>query len=188
MQITGCRFREVGDQGVCIGGGSRFEEFASRPGEDAKAGTLFEAARVQVRRCLFQGSRCAVALVNCERSLVRNCTIHRPTRAIMSFRREQEDGRFGDVRYCAFGSNLVVWKAEDITQVAHLGPNMDASAVGIDLEDNFWWCGDAARTAAALEGLPGNELFPQVTELAPKLDEELRPTEERAKPFGAHAP
>jgi len=188
VRITNCRFENVGDQGVCIGGESDLEELRPKPADDAQHGSLFEAARVQVMRCVFKGSMCALAFVNCERSTVRNCTIHRPRRAVVSIRREQKDPRFGAVRYCTFGSNLIVWQPGDVARLAHVGKDVQDQDIGIDLEDNLWWSPDLEQTKQKLGAMPGNVLFPQVMNVDPELDDELKPTEEQAKLFGAHAP
>jgi hypothetical protein len=186
VTIERCEFVDCGDQGVCIGGGSKPEELPPLPGEGIADGSLYEAARVQVLQCVFRGGQCAVAFVNCERATVRNCTIFRPRRAVVSVRREQTDARFGGISNCAFGSNLVVWEPRDVAMLTHTGPGADPA--GIFLEENLWWSPDLAETTAKLGPFPGTLQFPQVTDVDPLLDEALRPQAVPAQIFGAWTP
>jgi hypothetical protein len=186
VTIERCEFTDCGDQGVCIGGGSKPEELPPLPAEGIANGSLYEAARIQVLQCVFRGGECAVAFVNCERATVRNCTIFRPRRAVVSVRREQTDGRFGGISNCAFGSNLIAWEPRDVTMLTHVGPGADPA--GIFLEENLWWSADFAETAAKLGAFPGTIQFPQVTDVDPLLDGDLHPQAEPAQIFGAWTP
>jgi len=200
VNINNCRFIDAGDQGVCLGGDSDLEDFRPQPPAEAKPASLYEASRVQIMRCTFQNGLCALAFVNCERCTVRNCTILRPRRAVVSIRHEQEDQRFGPTANCVFGSNLITWEAGDLTALTHLAGG--AQAGGITLEDNLWWTPGFDEQKEQLGPFPGTEAFPQVTDVDPKLDEgteafpqvtdvdpkldeQLKPTAQEARLYGA---
>jgi hypothetical protein len=184
--IDRCTFVDAGDQAVCIGGKSEMNEFRTAPTEDAQTGTLYEAANVQVTRCIIVRGRSAVAFVNCRHARVRNCTIVRPQRAVFSIRDEQDDPRFGGTRQSSIGSNLIVWKPGDIEMITHLAGGADVS--GISLEQNLWWSPQLAENLEALGPFPGVSQFPQLTDVDPKLDADLQPQEPQAELFGAKAP
>ena len=184
--IERCRFLDPGEQAVCLGGQSEFDEFRTPPTEGTKPASICEAARVQVKRCTFINGRCALAFVHAERCTVRNCTIARPRHAVVSIRREQEDPRFAPTANCNFGSNLIVWAPGDLTVLTHLAG--DATTEGITLEDNLWWTPELEAEKEELGPFPGAAAFPQVTDVDPKLDEELKPTADEAKMYGADAP
>jgi hypothetical protein len=183
VNINRSRFIDAGDQGVCLGGASDLEEFRPQPPADAKPASLYEASRVQVMRCTFQNGLCALAFIACERCTVRNCTILRPRQAVVSIRREQEDQRFGPTASCVFGSNLITWQAGDLTTLTHLAGG--ATTGGITLEDNLWWTAGFEEQKEQLGPFPGTEAFPQVTDVDPKLDDQLKPTAEEARLYGA---
>jgi hypothetical protein len=60
IRLNRCRFQASGDQGVCIGGESKMDEFARPPAADAEPESLFEAIEVEVLRCTFRDGLCAV--------------------------------------------------------------------------------------------------------------------------------
>ncbi len=181
VRIETSRFRNTGDQGVCIGARSKPDDFAALPEKDS--GPRFEASRVHVQRCIFEDSLSAVAFVNTEHSFARNCTIVRPRRAVMSVRHEQKDPAFGGVHRCAFGNNLVVWEPGDLTMITHVGPDADASLLLI--EQNLWWSPGLAGALEGLGGFVGEQAFPQIIDVDPGLDDAFRPTAEAAAGFGA---
>ena len=55
-------------------------------------------------------------------------------------------------------------------------------------EESLWWSTEPAAQRARLGTLPGARQTAQITDLDPKLDDELRPTEPKAAYFGAKAP
>lgn len=181
VRVEASRFRNAGDQAVCIGAGSKLHEFIES--NDATSGPRFEASRVQVRRNVFEEGLSAVAFVDAQRATVRHCTIIRPRRAVVSVRHEQKDARFGGIQHCSFGTNLVVWQPGDLRMITHVGPEADASV--LTLEENLWWAPDLAETLEELGGFIGEQAFPQITDVDPRLDDALRPQEERAAGFGA---
>jgi hypothetical protein len=184
VKVEACRFENAGDQGVCIGGASDPEEFSPPLADDAEVGSLTEASWVIVRRCVFRGGLCAIAFVNADRSTVRNCTILRPKRAVVSIRHDQEDTRFRGSSRCAFGNNLITWEPGDLTELLHLGAGAELDSVS--LEQNLWWSTDLSATLASLGAFPETMALPQVMNVNPLLDESLRPTAEAAAQFGAN--
>jgi hypothetical protein len=186
VRIERCRFIDPGEQAICLGDQSEPDEFLTPPTEEAEPGSIYEAARVQVTRCTFVNGRCALAFVHAERCTVRNCTIARPRHAVVSIRHEQEDPRFAATAYCNFGSNLIVWEKGDLTVLTHLAGG--ARTDGIILEDNLWWSPQFEEQKEGLGRFPGAAAFPQVTDVDPKLDEQLKPTAEEARLYGADAP
>lgn len=183
VRIDRCRFTNVGDQGICVGGASRPYEFNPPLAEDGEPDSLFEASRVNITRSVFQGGLCAVAFVNCTRAIVRRCTIVRPRRAVVSIRRDQADPRFAAPGRCAFGGNLVIWERGDLTSLTHLGPGADISSVV--LEENLWWTPDGPAAIKALGTFPGTFSTPQIVDVDPALDASLRPVTAAASQFGA---
>jgi len=186
VQIKACTFVDTGDQGVCVGGNSKPGDLREGLSPTAEPGSAFEAFRVRISRCIFRGGQCAVAYVNSVETMTRHCTIVRPRRAVLSIRHEQQDPRFSGNDRCTFGSNLITWQPGDVTAFAHVGQGADAS--GLNLEQNLWWSSDLAAVMGALGTFPGTIQFPQVTDLDPALDENLRPTVVAAELFGDGAP
>ncbi|MCP3903295.1 MAG: right-handed parallel beta-helix repeat-containing protein [Planctomycetes bacterium] len=186
VKIDRCRFTATGKEAVCIGGRSKLEEFRIPITDDTEPGSLHEASRVWVTRCITEGGACAFSFVQCERSSVRQCTILGPKQAVVSLRHEQSDPRFGSATGCSFGSNLITWTADEMASLTHLGTGADRTA--LTLADNLWWTTGMETTLPHLGSFPGVEQFPQVTEVDPKLDEALRPTVAAAEMFGAFAP
>ena len=95
---------------------------------------------------------------------------------MVSIRGDQTDPRFGAVDKSSLGNCIIVWEPGDLTSITHLGAG--ATTTGVVLEENLWWSSDLAATREELGPLPGREGFPQVTNIDPALDEELRPTTE----------
>jgi hypothetical protein len=186
VRLDRCRFIDPGEQAVCLGGQSKLEDFRVPPGEETEPASIAEAARVQLTRCTFVNGRCPLAFVHAERCTVRNCTIIRPRQAVVSIRREQEDPRFRPTTNCNFGSNLIVWEKGDLAVLTHLAGG--ATTEGITLEDNLWWTPDFDAQKDELGPFPGTAAFPQVTDVDPKLDEQLKPTADEARLYGADAP
>ena len=182
--IDRCRFTNVGDQGICVGGASQPDEFHPRLAEEDEPDSLFEASRVTITRSTFLGGLCAVAFVNCTKAIVRRCTIVRPRRAVVSIRRDQQDPRFAAPRRCAFGGNLVIWEPGDLTSLTHLGPGADISSVV--LEENLWWTPGGPAAIKALGAFPGTFSTPQIVDVDPALDATLRPVTAAAGHFGAN--
>lgn len=186
VRIERCRFIDAGDQGVCLGGKSDPAEFRPPLPEETEPASIYEAARAQITGCTFRNGRCALALVHSERCTMRNCTIVRPRQAVVSIRREQEDPRFAPTANCVFGSNLITWAEGDLAVLTHLAGG--ATIEGITLEDNLWWTPGFDEVKEKLGPFPGIEAFPQVTDVDPKLDEQLKPTADEARQFGANTP
>jgi hypothetical protein len=181
--IQRCTFTNVGDQGVCIGGGSKMEEFATPPPSPADPDSCFEASRVNVLRCVFRRGRCALAFAAAEGATVRNCTIVRPSQAVISVRREQKDPRFGAAANCVFGSCIITWQPGDLKTLAHLGK--DSAAEGLTLEENIWWTPNWEEVKESLGPFPGTILWDQITNLDPRLDDQLVPAADNTQSFGA---
>jgi hypothetical protein len=184
VRIRNCHFRNAGDQGVAIGAGSSLEDFLPRIADDAPPGSLYEALRVHVTGSIFEGGLCAIAFVNCDRAIVRNCTIVRPQRTIVSIRNDQTDPRFAGAAHCAFGSNIITWEPGDITSLAHIGRGAELASAS--LEQNLWWTPAPAADLEQLGPFPGTAAFPQITDVDPELDENLVPESAAASAFGAN--
>jgi hypothetical protein len=186
VRIEKCIFDQTGQQGICIGGMTTIAGRFPPPIDENETRSLFEASRVNISRCIIHGGLCAFSFVHCDRATVRNCTIVRPRRVVVSIRREQEDQRFPVASGCSFGSNLIVWQPDDLTSIAHLGEG--ASVEGVNLEENLWWSPDLETTLESLGSFPGVAAFQQIIDVNPKLDDQFRPRNDAAKLFGAHAP
>jgi hypothetical protein len=182
VRIDRCWIAEPGDQGVCIGGGTKAVDLPELPPTSAP-GSLHEATNVQVAGCLIVGGESAVAFVNCVRASVRECTIVDPRQAVVSIRTEQEDPRFGPPGDCNFDRNLITWAADGLSRLTHLGP--DATLEGVVLLENLWWAPNWAEVAEKLGPFPGLVQLPQRTNIDPRLDETFEPQNEAARTFGA---
>lgn len=185
VRIERCMFTDCGDQGVSIGGSTDLVDHWPPVNPEAEPGSVFEASRVQVERCVFRGGLTAMAFVHCDQATVMNNTIIRPRKFIVSIRSEHEDKRFGAPRMCTFGSNLITWEPGDIERLTHLAGRIGDTTIALD--ENLWWV-DAPLTAyEGLGSFPGQEQVPQVLNVDPELDEDGRPRAEGAKRFGAAA-
>ena len=117
---------------------------------------------------------------------MRNNTFIRPRHAVLCTRTEQTDRRIAPTQRAIFGGNLIVWEPGDLRRLVDIAPADDAES--FVFEESLWWSTKPAEQRARLGKLPGARQTAQITDLDPKLVDELRPTEPKAAYFGAKAP
>ncbi len=185
VNITQCHFQVIAGAVVVIGGSSKLREFRPEIPPDADSRSHYEARHVQLQRCTFLGGACPIVLAHCDDTLIRNSTFIRPRHAVLCTTAEQTDNRIAFTGRAIFGGNLLVWEPGDLRRLVAIAPADDAES--FVFEESLWWSTEPAKQRARLGKLPGARQTPQITDLDPKLDDELRPTEPEAAYFGAKA-
>ncbi|MEE9131345.1 MAG: right-handed parallel beta-helix repeat-containing protein [Phycisphaerales bacterium] len=185
VNIMQCHFQGISEAVVMVGGLSKLREFRPEIPPDADSRSHYEARFVQLQRCTFLGGACPIVLAHCDDTLMRNSTFIRPRHAVLCTTSEQTDHRIAPARRAIFGGNLLVWEPGDLRRLVDIAPADDAQS--FVFEESLWWSTEPAEQRARLRKLPGARQTPQITDLDPKLDDELRPTEPKAAQFGAKA-
>ena len=186
VNIVQCHVTGIAEAVVVLGGMSTLQEFRPSLAPDAESGTRYEARFVQIQRCTFVGGACPIVLVHCDDSLMRNNTFIRPRHTVLCTITEQTDRRIGSTRRAIFGGNLLVWEPGDLTKFVTVAAADDAES--FVFQESLWWSTETVQQRAHLGELPGISRTPQITDVDPKLDEQLRPTEPKAANFGAKNP
>ncbi len=186
VNITQCHFQGIAEAVVVVGGLSKLREFRPEIPPDADSRSHYEARHVQLQQCTFLGGACPIVLAHCDDTLIRNSTFIRPRHAVLCTTADQIDHRIAPARRVIFGGNLLVWEAGDLRRLVDIAPADDAETFAF--EKSLWWSPAPAERRARLGKLPGARQMPQITDLDPKLDDKLRPTEPKAANFGARAP
>ncbi len=186
VNIIKSHFEGIAEAVVVLGGMSKLPEFRPSLAPDAASGTRYEARFVQIQRCTFVGGAYPIVLAHCDDSLMRNNTFIRPRHAILYTTTAHTDRRIGSTRRAIFGGNLVVWEPGDLRQLVVVAAADDAES--FVFQESLWWSTETLQQRARLGDLPGLGQVPQITDVDPKLDEQLRPTEPKAAHFGAKSP
>lgn len=184
VNITQCHFQGIAEAVVVLGGLSQLREFRPEIPLDADSRSHYEARHIQLQRCTFLGGACPIVLAHCDDTLIRNSTFIRPRYAVLGTTPEPTDHRIAPARRATFGGNLVVWEPGDLRRLVAVAPNDDAQS--FVFEQNLWWSTEPSERRARLGKLPGARQIEQITDLDPKLDDELRPTEPKAAQLGAN--
>ena len=171
---------------VVRGGARELRQVRPESPPDADSRSHYEARHVQLQRCTFLGGTCPIVLAHCDDTLMRNNTFIRPRHAVLCSTAEPTDHRIAPTRRAIFGGNLLVWEPGDLRRLVTIALADDAES--FVFEESLWWSTEPAAQRARLGTLPGARQTPQITDLDPKLDDELRPTEPKAAYFGAKAP
>jgi hypothetical protein len=218
VEIDHCQFNRAGTIALCLGGVSPIDDFRPSPATDASAGSLFEAAYVNVEDCIIVDAPCAVAYVSAGDCAVRRNTIVRPRRSVLAILAEHTDARIGAGRNNIFGGNIVAWARGDLKQYAEVSPKAETRS--FSLETNLWWSPETDEERSRLltggkpqpgasgtkpppkagEG-PGAEEAPevgpmvpgarneaQITRVDPRLNDRFEPTDDAAQAYGAVVP
>lgn len=99
--VEACHFRNAGSRAINLGGSTGAAFF--RP-----AGARFEATRLSVRACVFEGSDVPVAFVGCTDSEVVQNTIYLPRRWAIRILQENKDTvRFAKCARNVFRNNII---------------------------------------------------------------------------------
>jgi hypothetical protein len=175
VHIERCRFENAGERVICLGGASDLEEF--------RTPQSFEAARVNVERCIILGGGCTVTYLHADDCVVRSNTIVGPKHCVMALLHEQKDPRFTAGNRNVFGINIAVWEPGTLRTLAEISPKADVSK--FVLEENIWWSGETRDKIEKLGPLPGKHQMPQRLDLDPQLNAELKPGEPSLQGFGA---
>lgn len=162
--VTGCTFREGGDNGVQAKGGSaeiairrcRFDNAGTRAinlggstGDgsfrphiaDFPAGAKYEAKDLLVEGCTFVRGGAAVAFVGVDGAVVRYNTFYRPSKYVIRILQEKSDAGFIASRKGVFNHNVVVFRAgEWATGGVNVGPNTAPET--FSFAGNLWYCED----------------------------------------------
>ncbi len=185
VNIMQCHFQGIAGAVVVVGGLSKLREFRPEIPPDADSRSHYEARFVQLQRCTFLGGACPIVLAHCDDTLMRYNTFIRPRHAVLCTTTEQTDHRIAPARRAIFGGNLLIWEPGDLRRLVDIAPTDDAQS--FVFEESLWWSTEPAEQRARLGKLPGARQTPQITDLDPKLDDELKPTEPKAAQFGAKA-
>lgn len=182
VDIEECRFEHAGETIVSMGASSKLEDVPPALLANASEGSLAEAARINVQRCLFIGGACPIAFINAVDCSVRNCTFIRPKKSVFSLTADQADPRFTPGRTGVFGRNLIVWELGDLQRLADVNAAHDWSKFALDA--NVWWSTETAEQRAALGDLPGRAILPQTFDVDPQLDGTFKSSRPELDGFG----
>lgn len=175
--ITGCTFRDGGDNAVQTKGGSsdilversRFEnagqralniggstglEFFRPSLASQTKGSYYEAKNISVQGCAFLGSVAPIAFVGVDGALVSFNTIYNPGRWAIRILQETRQPGFVPSRNGVFSDNIVVFQS---SQWASGGVNVgDGTAPdSFRFARNWWFCSD--RPERSQPSLPSRE-------------------------------
>jgi hypothetical protein len=105
---------------------------------------------------------------------------------VVSLNDHDTDPRIGKTRSAIFGSNLITFDGEELTQFIE-APD-DVTPDRLTLEENLWWSPMPPDKWDKLGDLGRFSQWPQVTSVNPNLNTDYEPRAQAAKSFGAHAP
>ena len=131
--IRHCRFENAGQRGVNLGGSTGLPYFRPAPNG-------FEARRITVERCVFQGGMCAVAFVGSTDCKVRFNTIHQPSKWIARILQENRRSEFIPSQAGSFTDNLIVFRAGDVRTAVNVGPGTKPTS--FEFARNAWFAMD----------------------------------------------
>lgn len=182
VQINRCQFLDAGDQGVCAGGDSKPDDFLTPPTPKSAKGPLYECSGISVTTSVFRGGNCAIGIVSTNDIAVFNCAVVAPKFAIISFRRETADSRFGVLGEGVFNGNIITWPQGTLSSLAHV---VRADPAPMIIQDNLWWTPDWEEQRERLGPWPGTLLNGMEQTIGdPLLDADFRPHAAIATGYG----
>lgn len=183
VRVNHCTFTDAGETVLSVGAGKR-NETSLPPMPEAKPGTLYEARKVWIEYCTIRGGGHAALFAHCDLATFRNNTIADPKGLAILVKREEDDPRLDLANRLHIESNLIQWSSDGGKSVALISPEIESKRLTIGA--NLWWHEDEASRLATLEALTPYQMFPQVVEVNPRLDESLKPGQSDAEVYGAH--
>ncbi len=190
VRISGCSIVDSGLYSIVLGGARdplltvAGEPFSPELQPDPS--DHYQAVGVEVKLCTIEGSACPVHFISADSCRVRNNTIVRPEAWVVAVDLAPLDVPLRPSRSLTFSANLIVWEPGAVSRLMQVGPRYAAGALA--LEENLWWSSESQDVLKALFAFPEAPVFPQLTTVAPELDEAHRPKNPLAEVFGAHAP
>jgi hypothetical protein len=166
-EIVGCTFREGGDNGVQLKGGTeavvvrscRFEGAGERAVNVGGSTGMayfrpkpqgYEAKGITVEDCTIVGGRAAVAFVGVDGAVVRRNTIVRPGRFAVRILQETREPGFVPSRGGQFIENVIVYRSGEMVLPVNVGDGTAPET--FTFARNAWYCEDApARSRPRLE-------------------------------------
>lgn len=144
--IRGCRFEQVGNRGVNVGGSTDLNLFRPKTQH-------FEARNIRVEDCTFVGGAASVAFVNAEDCVARFNTVYRP--GLFAFRILQETTEPGFVacHRCQISDNIIAFRSDELQEYINVGPHTAPRT--FTFARNWWYCLD--RPSQSLPVLPARE-------------------------------
>jgi len=133
IRIVGCRFENVGNRGVNLGGSTGLPFF--RP-IDAP----FEARDITVEDCVFLGSPAPIAFVGVDGAKVSHNTFYLPGKYVVRILQENTNERFVKCRNGVIERNLIVFDPARIGTTTNVGPNTLPDT--FSYVDNAWFSSD----------------------------------------------
>jgi hypothetical protein len=188
--IDRCTFENAGTRVISIGGVTHPDQFIPPlPADAPESG--YEASRVRVRRNRIIGGDVIVTFDHCGQSTVRNNTIVQPRICVLSLLdtppQSQTATPLASTHNATFAYNIVTWGPGGLTRFAH--ESATVAHEGINLESNLWWSSEFSPTQANPVDLPWQtDKNPQITNVDPALDGQLRPTNDDALLYGIDGP
>lgn len=184
--VTGCRFERVGlTCAISLGGRTalrRLEEmYASQP----SGAPLFEASQCRVEQSYFIDQPCPILMAHTEKCTIRNCTILRPRRWVFAMVSMHQETRVSRNTNPKIANNIVVWKPGELTGL--LLADLANHGVDIVMESNLWWSNEPPDVRSKMLPSIGAEIWPQVIDVDPLLNNQHQPTNAEATLFGARA-
>jgi glycopeptide antibiotics resistance protein len=145
--VNGCRTFGVVDRGLQIGGITGDQFF--RPRIEG-----YEAKRITVRHCVFEGSEASIAFVNAVSCTLEDCILHLPKRWFLRILQEQQGPAFDPCNHGNIRRSIFLYKDRELLSPVNIGAGTDPGS--FQFVDNIWFCVDGPTNRDALV-LPSDE-------------------------------
>jgi len=134
VTVRRCRFEDAGARGVNIGGSTGLQFFRPKP-------QGYEAKDIRVEGNTFVGGDAPVAFVGVDGATVRFNTVYHPRKWALRILQETRAPGFVPCRKGVFEDNLVVFRLEGWTEGGtNVGPG--TAPATFRFARNFWYCAD----------------------------------------------
>ncbi|MCE9635063.1 MAG: right-handed parallel beta-helix repeat-containing protein [Planctomycetes bacterium] len=154
VTIRRCRFDEVGDRGVNIGGNTGPPYF--RPQLANWVGPKFEAKDIRVEGNTFIGSKSPIVFAGTDGAIVRWNTFYVPSVWVVRILQETREPGFVACRNGAFTDNIVAFRSDRWREGGvNVGPGTEPAS--FEFARNVWFCTDAPSRTRELVRTPAPE-------------------------------
>jgi len=153
ITLRRCLFQDAGARAINLGGSTE-DRFFRPPLKSMPADRRYEAKNLRVEGCTFVGGSAAVAFVGVDGAIVRFNTFYHPERHVMRILQENTEPGFVPSRDGQFLDNIIVFRSDRWSEGGvNLGP--DTSPKSFRFARNAWYCDDRPERSAPNLPTPG---------------------------------